>query len=158
MTSAMNRKIKIEIVNRQKRLAVHPRRIRTVLRKMLADAGIEAGYLEIVIMTDAAIHRLNVEYLGHDYATDVLSFEMEADPQRHYLEGNILVSSDTAVKRCKEFGQEPDWELLLYIIHGTLHLLGYDDHSEAEAPLMRKKEEEYMTFARHPRAPAAGNR
>ncbi len=139
----MNKKnMEIEVVNDQDRLAVDESLIQRILHKMFEDEGITGGKMEIAIVDDPTIHDLNVRYLGHDYATDVLAFEMDSD--ENYLEGNVIVSADTACDRADEFGMKPDRELLLYIIHGTLHLLGYDDHTEKDAPAMRAKEKEYL--------------
>ncbi|MDO4585871.1 MAG: rRNA maturation RNase YbeY [Planctomycetia bacterium] len=141
-----NKPLQISIYNEQKFLSIDESKIKSVLLKMLQDAEILQGSLEVAIVDDPTIHKLNVEFLGHDYATDVLSFEMDADSQKKFLEGNVIVSAETALNRASEFDQTPEMELLLYIIHGTLHLLGYDDHSEEDAPLMRQKETEYLDW------------
>ena len=140
--------IKYSIANRQERLPVNKKRIIAVLDKLLADEGVRRGKMEIAIVDDPTIHELNVRFLNHDYPTDVLSFEMDVNWTKHYLEGNIIVSADTAADRAAEFGQTPEDELLLYIVHGTLHLVGYDDHNPKEEPEMRAKEKLYMDFAR----------
>lgn len=134
--------VKIEIVNEQEQLEIDESLIQKIILKMYADEGITGGKMEVAIVDDPTIHDLNVRYLGHDYPTDVLAFEM--DSKDHYLEGNVIVSADTACTRAEEFNMKPEKELLLYIIHGTLHLLGYDDHTEEDAPAMRAKEKEYL--------------
>lgn len=103
--------------------------------------------MEIVVTDDEEIHALNAEFLHHDRPTDVLSFALEEDAEIGYLEGNIIVSAETAAARGKEFGLHPTDELLLYIIHGSLHLVGYDDHQKKDILQMRAKEAEYLAAA-----------
>lgn len=133
----------VDIVNRQERLPVQSERIEFVLKQILFDAGFKSGRLEVVLVDDPTIHELNVQYLGHDYATDVLSFEMDRDDEQAMLEGNIIVSTDTAAERAAEFKTTPTEELFLYMVHGTLHLVGYDDHTKEDAPAMRAAEKKY---------------
>ncbi|MDO5565409.1 MAG: rRNA maturation RNase YbeY [Planctomycetia bacterium] len=135
--------IVIDIVNRQDRLPVESERIEIVLKQILLDAGYQSGRMEVVLVDDPTIHELNVQYLGHDYATDVLSFEMDRDEEAAMLEGNVIVSTDTAADRAAEFKTTPTEELFLYIVHGTLHLVGYDDHTPEDAPAMRDAEKKY---------------
>ena len=95
-------------------------------------------------ISDETIHAANAAWLEHDYPTDVLAFEMDRDEGVHKLEGNILVSSETAAARAPEFGWGTFEELMLYIIHGTLHLVGFDDHEGGDAAAMRQKENEAL--------------
>jgi probable rRNA maturation factor len=91
------------------------------------------GDLTIVLTDDAQLHELNREYLGIDAPTDVLSFPAsETDPEtaRRYL-GDILVSIPRAEEQARAGGHALEAEVQLLVVHGTLHLLGYD-HAEAE--------------------------
>lgn len=91
------------------------------------------GDLTIVFTDDTQLHELNREYLGIDAPTDVLSFPAsETDPEsgRRYL-GDILISIPRAEKQAGKAGHALEAEVQLLIVHGTLHLLGYD-HAEAE--------------------------
>ncbi len=87
---------------------------------------------------DRTIHQLNRRYLDHDYPTDVLSFVLEEGPGT--VEGEIIVSGDTAAASAPGYGWPAQDELLLYVIHGMLHLVGYDDKSPADAARMRQAE------------------
>ena len=93
----------------------------------------QADLLELV----AAASTLCAEHLDHDYPTDVLSFPMADDP---VLMGEILVSADTARREAAARGHPAYHELLLYAVHGTLHLLGYDDHDPKARARMRRAE------------------
>lgn len=119
-------------------------RIEKAVRHILDEAKIVRGLMEIDIIGNEAIHQVNVEFLDHDAATDVLAFEMDRDEAAGMLEGNILVSAEMAAERGAEFGWTESEELLLYVIHGTLHLVGYDDHVGGDAEAMRRKETEAL--------------
>lgn len=136
--------VRIEIDNESNLVPFDGERTARLLRQILADAGIERGLLEVSIIDDPAIHWLNVQFLGHDYPTDVLAFELERDSRSALLEGNVIVSDQTALERAADYGWPPEHELLLYIVHGTLHLVGYDDHAPEDERLMRAKEREYL--------------
>lgn len=121
-------------------------RMERAVAKILADAGVERGRMEIVVLDPEPMRETNVQFLGHDYPTDVLAFALEDDLENGLLEGNVLVCPDVAAERAPEFGWAAAEELLLYVIHGALHLVGYDDHSPEDAPTMRAKEREYLAF------------
>jgi probable rRNA maturation factor len=87
--------------------------------------------IESTIISDAEISRVHAEFLDDPTPTDVITF--------HH--GEILVSADTAVRQGAEHGQTFDQELALYLIHGLMHLGGWDDHEEAEAKEMAQKQE-----------------
>jgi probable rRNA maturation factor len=146
----------LTVNNSQATLAVDERRLIAAAAAVLADAGIGAGSLSIAVVDDEAMHRLNRQYLGHDYPTDVLSFPLEE--RAGYLEGEVIVSADTAAANAAQYGMPVLDELLLYVIHGTLHLAGYRDKSDADTAQMRRAEQEYLRrFAQvalvAPRAP-----
>ena len=98
----------------------------------LESAPIDAD-LTIVLTDDAQLHELNLEYLGVDAPTDVLSFPAsESDPETGlpYL-GDILISIPRAEQQAQAAGHSVEAEVQLLVVHGTLHLLGHD-HAEAE--------------------------
>ena len=139
--------MEIEINNESNALPLDEERVRAILQRILSDAGYQRGRMEIDVIDDETIHRLNVQFLGHDYATDVLSFEMDRDEETRFLEGNVIVSDETARDRSIEFGWPGENELFLYIVHGTLHLVGYDDHSPEDEKRMRGAERKYLALA-----------
>ena len=89
--------------------------------------------LEIVFLSDKAIRPVNKKYKHRDRPTDVLSFELGPC-------GQILISSDTALKNSRIFKTAFEEELVLYVIHGILHLSGYDDETAPEKKRMSQKE------------------
>jgi probable rRNA maturation factor len=134
--------IKVEIADEQEAHVVTYDRLTTAVRSILGDAGYTAGEVSIAIVDDAAMHALNRQYLEHDYPTDVLSFVLEEDEQR--LIGQLIVSADYASREAPTFGWTTDDELLLYTIHGALHLVGYDDQEPGLKAEMREQEKVYL--------------
>ena len=89
---------------------------------------------------------MNKRFLDHDYATDVLSFPLsDSEHETDVLEGEIAISFDTAQKRSGEFGWGTENELLLYAVHGTLHLVGLSDQTREERTLMRRAEQKILS-------------
>jgi len=135
----------ILITNQQSLLAIDMDRMRSVIRLILEDADFPAATLSIAIVDDPTIHRLNRQYLQHDWPTDVLSFPLEQ--RAGYLEGEVVVSAETAEKVAEQVPWTGPEELLLYVIHGTLHLVGYRDKSPEEVAKMRAAELVYLERA-----------
>lgn len=136
-------KLEVEIANQQSEHPIQADRLEDAVRRVLADADIQQGEISIAVTDDATIHQLNRRYLQHDYATDVLSFLLESAPPR--LEGEIVISVDTAARMAPDFGWSTDDELLLYAIHGALHLVGFDDKTPEAAVIMRERERFYLS-------------
>jgi len=91
-------------------------------------------------MNDKQIRELNLFYLGKCGATDVISFNIVNTKKE--LVADIAVSTDTAVRNAETFKTTPGYELYLYIVHGILHLLGYDDNTARKRDLMQRKAQE----------------
>ncbi len=134
--------IQIELTNQQEIHPVESERLVAAVRQILAEEGLERAEISIAVVDDVTIHRLNVQYLQHDYPTDVLSFILEQQPG--YVEGELIVSADTAATESTRYGWLPADELLLYVIHGTLHLAGYLDGTDEERKKMRGREDHYL--------------
>lgn len=135
-------KFRIGINNQQTAHRVSTRQLRTAVKEVLSGEGVLRATVSLAIVDDPTMHRLNRDYLQHDYPTDVLSFVLDRD--EGMLDGEIIVSADTAASSCSEYGWSSAEELALYVIHGTLHLVGYDDHSPADRRRMRAQEREYL--------------
>ena len=105
--------------------------------------GFDRGELGVRITDDETIRLINAKHLGHDYATDVISFGYSAEDST--LQGELVASVDTARSRSTELGWSTDNELALYVVHGVLHIAGLDDHKDADRAEMRRCENEVMT-------------
>jgi probable rRNA maturation factor len=153
MTQPLNSaaaKLIVEIANRQEMLPVEENRLRAGICAVLAGEGIQRANISVAIVDDYEIHELNRRFLNHDYATDVLSFALEQ--AEGFVEGEIIISADTATEFANRFGWAPADELLLYAVHGTLHLVGYDDQTAQAQNEMRERETVYLSqFGLRPR-------
>lgn len=134
--------IQVDIANRQNRLPLDRRRLRKAVKTVLEGESICEAEISLAVVDDEIIQQLNRQYLDHDYATDVLSFVLERDGRR--LEGEVIVSADTAARTADDYDWTAEDELLLYVIHGALHLAGYLDGSKKEKAEMRSRERQYL--------------
>jgi probable rRNA maturation factor len=124
------------------------RSLSAVLRRICLDHGRDDGLLSLVIVDDPTIQRLNREFLGHDYATDAITFPLDdgAGSMPDGPFGEIVVSAETARREARRRGGAPERELALYAIHGALHLAGYDDAAPAAKRRMRARERRYLAL------------
>ena len=104
--------------------------------------GFTCGEIGIRITDNPTIREINLRHLQHDYATDVISFGYSDSGSR--IEGEMVISVDTARTEAIEIGWSMDHELCLYVAHGTLHLTGMDDQSPQRRIEMRQAEAEVM--------------
>jgi len=128
----------LEIANEQTLLPVNEGLFRAGVEAVAAEADWDECELSLAIVDDARIHEVNYRFLRHDYPTDVISFVLERTEDG--IEGEIVASAETAVRMAAQAGWPAEHELLLYIVHGTLHLAGYDDLTTAGAAAMRQAE------------------
>ncbi|MBN1912322.1 MAG: rRNA maturation RNase YbeY [Pirellulales bacterium] len=138
MNRTLTTVIAIQIADQQNALALDGPRLEEAIRSILDEAAVAEAEISLAVVDDPTIQVLNRKYLGHDYPTDVLSFVLERSEDR--LEGEVIVSADTAVASAGQYGWTPEEELLLYVIHGTLHLVGYADGMPTEQAEMRRRE------------------
>lgn len=134
--------IKVAINNQQTLHKVDRARLKEGVKRVLQGEGIEHAVISIAVVDDPTMHDLNRRYLQHDYPTDVLSFLLEEDDDR--LEGEIIISADYAAREAEQFAWSAQDEMLLYVIHGALHLAGYDDLEPEWKAEMRTKERQYL--------------
>lgn len=133
--------IQVDFCNRTLQ-QVDARQLTDAVRGVLEQAGCRQAEISLAVLDDAAMHALNRQHLQHDYPTDVLSFVLEHTGQR--LVGEILVSADQAAATAPDYGWAAECELLLYVIHGALHLVGHDDHDPLQREAMRRAEAEHL--------------
>ena len=126
------------------------KRLQKAARKSLqVEQFGKSAEISIVLTDDKRIQELNREYRKADRPTDVLAFsqlegEAAAIPAERVALGDVVISVDTAERQAAEQGHALENELDLLIIHGVLHLLGYDDETEADAAEMRRHESEIL--------------
>jgi probable rRNA maturation factor len=113
---------------------VRPRAVQAFARKLQEDVA-KGRAFDVLITGDAELRRLNREYLGKDYATDVLSFPAAA-PDRL---GDLAVSAARARAQARQFGHSTEDEIRVLMLHGVLHLLGMDHESDSGAMARAEK-------------------
>ncbi len=108
--------------------------------------GAATAELSFVLTDDDEIARLNSDYLSHEGPTDVLSFDLRDDRAGDgHVEGEIVISVETAIRQAAVRGHSVDAEAALYAIHGVLHLLGYEDGNPDEAARMHDTEDRILS-------------
>jgi probable rRNA maturation factor len=132
----------LSLANRQSIHAVDEPRLLDAARRVLADSKFTSATISLAIVDDATIHALNRQFLNHDWPTDVLSFVLEV--RGSHLDGEVVLSADTAATAAVDAGWTAAEEQMLYVIHGMLHLVGLNDQAEAEVRNMRAAERFYL--------------
>ncbi len=139
--------LQVEIIDR---LELVGGRVRQKLVDMasLALAGLpNTGQVRVCIVNDRRMSIDHEKFSGITGTTDVLTFDLApktADFNQKILDADITICFDQAVRQAKRHGHSVEQELLLYIIHGTLHCLGYNDHTQADYKRMHEKEDELL--------------
>ena len=101
------------------------------------------GDVNIIFCSDPYILDVNINYLGHDYYTDIITFDyVEGD----VLSGDLFISIDSVRENASFYGADFPTELRRVMVHGLLHLIGYDDHTPEEQKEMRSKEDYYLSL------------
>jgi probable rRNA maturation factor len=134
---------KIAVACPQETVSVDRSQMRAVARAVLEGEGVSDYEISLAFVDDATSHRLNLRYLEHDEPTDVLSFPL-SEPGSKKLSGELVIGAEVALARAGELGHDVQAELALYVIHGLLHLCGFDDHEPADAAAMRERERHYL--------------
>ena len=134
---------RISIASPQEAVAVDRARVREVVRAVLDGEDVADAELSVAFVDNATIHALNKRYLDHDEPTDVLSFPL-SEPGARKLSGELVIGAEVARAQAAERGHDVQAELALYVIHGLLHLCGYDDQTDEGAAEMRRMERHYL--------------
>jgi probable rRNA maturation factor len=136
------------VTNRQHTVALSPARLARTAELALAALGRPAGDVDVLVVDDAAITRLNGHHRGVVRRTDVLAFPLEAPGVATPLVGQIVISAETARRQARRLRVPLATELDLLVTHGVLHLVGYDDRDPVEAGLMHEREREILSAGR----------
>jgi probable rRNA maturation factor len=123
----------IHVTNEQARVPIPAAKVRRLASQILGRRN-----LSVAFVTNAAIRKINRRFLQHDYATDVISFPLGGDSD---LVGELVISAEYAAGEARSRKIPVEEELLRYVAHGVLHLLGYDDHRPADRAKMWARQE-----------------
>ena len=129
--------MKVEIVNLQKYYKIKDNKIKQVVKEVLGKNSSSAK-LSIAFVDNNEIKKLNKRYFDSDDVTDVIAFPL--DNHKNALNGEIVVSVETAVDTADKENVDAEGEIILYVVHGLLHLLGYSDVNREDAIIMHEKE------------------
>jgi probable rRNA maturation factor len=151
--------LEILIKNAQRKYKVDSRKIKRYIGKVQESLGGQETELSILFVNDDRIRKLNSQYRNIDKPTDVLSFPQDDDPSDEtgvHLLGDVVVSMETAKRQAKQHHLTFEEEVVLLILHGTLHLLGYDhEKSPREEKKMRRETQKLFEAIFPGRQPAA---
>ncbi|MCQ2134628.1 MAG: rRNA maturation RNase YbeY [Bacteroidales bacterium] len=123
------------------------RRLNNAWLRLVAESEVKKlGQINIIFCSDNYILDINQKFLQHDYFTDIITFD--------YCEGNVLsgdlfISVDSVKENSVFYKTEFEEELNRVIVHGLLHLIGYDDHCDEDIKVMREKENYYLEIRTH---------
>lgn len=142
-----------------------------VIRRVLTEQQIDVATISLALVGDAEIHAVNRDFLGHDWPTDVISFRLNdtAEPdwpqrtngvpcsdrdspdldgaiEKSVINGELVVSTETAEREATAHGWSLQAELVLYVVHGLLHLCGFDDLTDEARPVMRSRERDLLAI------------
>lgn len=136
--------VSVEVVNLT-RLAVDPKAVTRLVTGVLAGEDVKSGELGVRFVGAARMRRLNREYLGHDEVTDVLAFPLEdgddgsePEPGVPRLLGDVVVCPRRAAAQARAAGTPLAFEIAMLLVHGTLHVLGYDHDADAGEMALRQ--------------------
>lgn len=148
---------RVDVVDRTGGCPVSGERLRELAGCVLRDEGVAEAEISVAIVDDLEMSRLHVEFLGIDGPTDVLTFPLlgdslgswsgPADARRgsgRRIGGEVVIGGDTARRVAGETGAEAAEEVILYLVHGLLHLCGYDDLEDLHRFQMRRREAELL--------------
>ena len=131
----------VEIANLQKHYKIKDSKIKYVVKEVLGKKS-NSAKLSFAFVDNNEIKRLNKKYFDTDDVTDVIAFPL--DNHKNALNGEIVVSVETAVDTADKENVDVEGEIILYVVHGLLHLLGYSDVNREDAIIMHEKESKIL--------------
>lgn len=142
--------MQIYLRNSQKDLAISASSLRLLIAKVLEKNRIECDEISIHFVTSRKISKLHADFFDDPTTTDCITFPIGSeDGTRYKVLGEVFICPKTAIEYGKKNKKDPYEETSLYVVHGILHLLGYDDIDPKDRKQMRKKEKECMTYLKN---------
>lgn len=145
--STLGKNIRVTLLNRQRVRKVDARQLRVITLALLGELQITSAEFGVNLVSDAEMTRVNETFLQHEGSTDVITFdhsEFSTRPQTPdaspNLHGELFVCVDEAIRQAQRFRTTWQSELVRYVVHGVLHLLGHDDHRAADRRKMKREE------------------
>ena len=135
--------MKIEIINQQKIKRINLKNLESQIKAVLSFLKLKKSKISILFCNDYFIKKLHKKYFNDSSVTDVITFPLKDEFEREYL-GELVISVERAVKVADKLKVKWPDELLLYIVHGILHLTGYKDQTAKERQALEKKQAEVL--------------
>jgi len=120
------------------------RMIKKVVNRIVSNAGMKGGVVDVIITSDDKVYEINNEFLGHNYYTDIITFDYNSGKT---VNGEIYISAERVRENAEKFGVSAISEMKRVIFHGFLHLCGYDDRTAEEKRRMSEMEEMYLALS-----------
>ena len=118
--------------------------LKRVIARIIADSGMKPGTVDLVFTGDRKVYEINSEFLGHDYFTDVITFNYNSGKT---VNGEVYISTDRVRENAEKFNVPFRTELKRVVFHGILHLCGYDDRTAEQKASMTEMEEMYLALS-----------
>ena len=135
--------IGVSVASPQEIVPLEYQRLKDCARAVLTGEGVKDSKVSLAFVDDATIAGLNKRFLEHEGPTDVITFPLSGKGAKK-LEGEVVIGVEVAQREAADRGHDVNTELCLYVIHGCLHLCGYDDRTPESTAEMRRKEREYL--------------
>jgi probable rRNA maturation factor len=119
-------------------------RLSTLARHTLASEEVAEIELSVLFVTSEHMKRLNSRFAGNDYATDVLAFPMMEDDEAATILGDVVICPEVAERNAAQLGHDVARELETLVVHGTLHLLGYDHQNDSDKARMEARQQRVL--------------
>ena len=120
---------------------IERRKLKSKLKELVCQNKLEVGEINYIFVNDDELLRINLEFLNHDYYTDVITFDYSSEEK---IEGEIYLSIERIRENSVDLGISIDSEIYRVAAHGMLHLLGFKDGSSEEKREMRQQEDEFL--------------
>ena len=137
--------MKLNIINLQKLHFIDKNRVKKLISSILKIEKKNAE-LNLVFTDNKKIKKINKTFLGHNFVTDVISFAYNNSSLENNISGEIIISVEMAVKIAQKLKCTIEGEIALYLVHGLLHLLGYNDKLKRDARKMHQREKELLSM------------
>lgn len=138
------RKLKVKVFKNNFRIPLKRLEIKKIVKTVVGEESPELdGEISVIFLSDPSIQEINRSFLNHDYPTDVIAFNLEDVPGKT-VEGEVYVGFERAREQSREFGASYSEELRRLVIHGVLHLLGWEDDTPEKKQQMAAREDDFL--------------
>lgn len=137
----------VDVFNESGRsVPIDERIARKCISEVARQEACSFSMIEVAYVDEEKIKDVNIQHLDHNYITDIITFRYDEDPSNVDIEGTLFCCAQRIAEQAEEFSQDEETEFKRVLIHGLLHLAGYNDHSAEEKKAMREREDFYLKF------------